>query len=485
MLNNRPINVLLIEDEDYDVRRVKNTIRPFEDKINIVSVVSSGIEAVDLLKENSKNYDVVIMDFQIAGGLMGEALIANIKEIDPLLQIIVITKMTINVTDFKFANALIKAGAFWYCTKYPGDIVHYIYQPTDFILSIFNAFEKKKLEQDRYRSNKKLSRNVNDILSQRKIVGASRPIDELKQQILKCAKSNTSILISGQSGTGKELVAANIHYQSDRRFENFVAINCGSLPHDLIESELFGYEKGSFTGASKSKPGLFEQANNGTIFLDEIAELPLNAQVKLLRVLQEGEIEKIGRTTNVKIDVRIIAASNKDLGKEVSLKHFREDLYYRLNVVPIIVPPLRDRISDIPLLLDHFLDYFCDEIKRPKPEIEPEALRMLQEYDWPGNVRELKNVVQRLLFYVEDKITPFNIKQSLIALPASSGGSNGDFANIFKEEDIIPLKQAEAIFREKYFKFVRDVSSSDAKAAEKLGLAPPNFHRMCKDLGLK
>jgi DNA-binding NtrC family response regulator len=160
-------------------------------------------------------------------------------------------------------------------------------------------------------------------------------------------------------------------------------------------------------------------------------------------------------------------------------------LYYRLNVVPITVPPLRDRISDIPLLLNHFLDYFCDEIKRHKPEIEPEALRMLQEYDWPGNVRELKNVVQRLLFYVEDKITPFNIKQSLIALPANSGGSYGDFANIFKEEDIIPLKQAEAIFREKYFKFVRDVSSSDAKAAEKLGLAPPNFHRMCKDLGLK
>ncbi|MGE5497890.1 MAG: sigma 54-interacting transcriptional regulator [Syntrophothermus sp.] len=485
MLINRPINVLLIEDEDYDVRRVKNTVRPFEDKINIQAVVSSGIEAIDLLKENSKNYDVVIMDFQIAGGLMGETLISNIREIDPLLQIIVITKMTINITDFKFANDLLKAGAFWYCTKYPGDIVNYIYQPTDFILSIFNAFEKKKLEQERYRSNKKLSRNVDDILLQKKIIGTSRAIEDLKLQIQKCSKTNTNILINGQSGTGKELVAANIHYLSERRFENFVAINCGSLPHDLIESELFGYEKGSFTGASKSKPGLFEQANNGTIFLDEIAELPLNAQVKLLRVLQEGEIEKIGRTAKVKIDVRIIAATNRDLGKEVSEKRFREDLYYRLNVVPITVPTLRDRLSDIPMLIDHFLDYFCDEIKRPKPEIEPEAMKMLMEYDWPGNVRELKNIVQRLLFYVEDKITPGNIKQSLIALPANSSSSYGDFANLFQEEDIIPLKQAEAIFREQYFKFVRDISKSDAKAAEKLGLAPPNFHRMCKDLGLK
>lgn len=485
MIINKPINVLLIEDEDYDVRRVKNTVRPFEDKINIVSVVSSGIEATDLLKENSKNYDVVIMDFQIAGGLMGENLISNIKEIDPLLQIIVITKMTINITDYKFANDLLKAGAFWYCTKYPGDIVNYIYQPTDFVLSIFNAYEKKKLEQERYRSNKKLSRNVNDILSQKRIVGNSRIIEELKQTIQRCAKSNTSILISGQSGTGKELVAANIHYQSDRRFENFVAINCGSLPHDLIESELFGYEKGSFTGANKSKPGLFEQANNGTIFLDEIAELPLNAQVKLLRVLQEGEIEKIGRTGKIKIDVRVIAATNKDLGKEVSQKRFREDLYYRLNVVPITVAPLKDRLSDIPLLIDHFLDYFCDEIKRTKPEIEPDALKMLHDYDWPGNVRELKNVVQRLLFYVDDKITITNIKQSLIHLPESKVNSYGDFGNLFQEEDIIPLKQAEAIFREKYFKFVRDVSNSDAKAAEKLGLAPPNFHRMCKDLGLK
>ncbi|MGE5680497.1 MAG: sigma 54-interacting transcriptional regulator [Bacillota bacterium] len=485
MIINKPINVLLIEDEDYDVRRVKNTVRPFEDKINIVSVVSSGIEATDLLKENSKNYDVVIMDFQIAGGLMGENLISNIKEIDPLLQIIVITKMTINITDYKFANDLLKAGAFWYCTKYPGDIVNYIYQPTDFVLSIFNAYDKKKLEQERYRSNKKLSRNVNDILSQKRIVGNSRIIEELKQTIQRCAKSNTSILISGQSGTGKELVAANIHYQSDRRFENFVAINCGSLPHDLIESELFGYEKGSFTGANKSKPGLFEQANNGTIFLDEIAELPLNAQVKLLRVLQEGEIEKIGRTGKIKIDVRVIAATNKDLGKEVSQKRFREDLYYRLNVVPITVAPLKDRLSDIPLLIDHFLDYFCDEIKRTKPEIEPDALKMLHDYDWPGNVRELKNVVQRLLFYVDDKITITNIKQSLIHLPESKVNSYGDFGNLFQEEDIIPLKQAEAIFREKYFKFVRDVSNSDAKAAEKLGLAPPNFHRMCKDLGLK
>src|SRR3970282_1968328 len=308
MFNEDIVKVLLIEDEEYDVRRVQNTVKPFSERIKITDVVSNGEAALETVRKNKDNIDVIIMDFQIAGGLMGENLIKELKVIDESIQIIVITKMTINITDYNFANKLIKAGAFWYCTKYPGDIEEFIYQPTDFIMSLFNAFQKSRLEKERARSNQKFIRNVEDILIQKRIVGETEVIQNLKKEIKKCAESDFSTLIRGASGTGKELVAYNIHYSSPRRLENFIPINCGSLPNDLIESELFGYEKGSFTGAEKRKPGLFELAHKGTIFLDEITELPLNAQVKLLRVIQDGELEKIGRTEKEKVDVRIIYA---------------------------------------------------------------------------------------------------------------------------------------------------------------------------------
>ncbi len=485
MLNSKSeIKILLIEDEEYDIKRVENTIRPFNDSIKIISAVSSGIEAIELLKNNPSNYDVVVMDYQISGGLMGEALIKRIKEIDPLYQIIVITKITLNIANLDYANDLISAGAYWYCTKYPGDM-QYIYQPTDFILSIVNAFEKRKIEQERTKSRNKLSKGIDEILEKRKIVGSSVEIEDLKKRISKCANSNASILICGASGTGKELVAANIHYNSERKFENFIPINCGSIPHDLIESELFGYEKGAFTGANKNKPGLFEIANHGTIFLDEVTELPLSLQVKLLRVLQEGELEKIGRTEKVKTDVRIISATNKDIGKEIEENRFRRDLYYRLNVIQINVPDLKKRVDDIPLLLDYFMELYCEETKRKKPSLKHEAIDMLTKYEWPGNVRELKNVIQRLLFDSEDVITTDDIKHALIKLPTKNASMEYLFENLLETKEILPLHQVKRIFKMKYLSFVRDNSLSDAETAEKLNLAPPNYHRLCKELGLK
>ena len=314
MFNNRLINILLIEDEEFDVNRVKKTLEAFSSQINIEKIVSDGSAAINMFSSGDYDFDIVIMDYQITGGIRGEELIKKLKEIDPSLQIIVITKMTVNITDYTFANKLIEAGAFWYCTKYPGDIDDYIYQPTDFILSIFNAYQKRLLEKETLKSNEKIERNVNDILKLRRLIGESESIMKIKSDIEKCASSNVSTIIRGESGTGKELVAYNIHYKSKRKFENFIPINCGSLPHDLIESELFGYEKGAFTGAHMKKPGLFELANNGTIFLDEITELPLAAQVKLLRVIQDGQLEKLGRTENVKVNVRIISATNKNIG---------------------------------------------------------------------------------------------------------------------------------------------------------------------------
>jgi two-component system response regulator AtoC len=479
------IQVLLIEDEEYDVQRVMSTLKPFHDRITVRDVVSNGYNAIELIQSKPDAYDIVIMDFQIAGGLMGEQLIREIKRIEPSVQIIVITKMTINITDFEFASGLISAGAFWYCTKYPGDIESYIYQPTDFILSIFNAYQKRQLEKDRFKSNKTLARTIEGILKQKQILGVSRPIQEVLRQITKCAESNASVLITGSSGTGKELVAHNIHYLSQRKFENFIPINCGGIPDELVESELFGYAKGAFTGASTSKLGLFEVANHGSVFLDEVSELPQAAQVKLLRVLQDGEIEKIGRTDKSKVDVRVIAATNKNLEQEVTAKRFREDLFYRLNVVIITIPPLRERKDDIPVYIDHFLQSFCRDVNREVPSIDDEARGLLLDYEWPGNVRELKNVLQRLLFESEQVITRQRVEIALGRTPKVEMGDRDLVVHYTADGGILPWRQMERVVREKYFRYVRTHSSSNAEAAKKLGLAPPNYHRMCKELGIR
>jgi two-component system, NtrC family, response regulator AtoC len=485
MFNTSEIRVLLIEDEDYDVRRVKNTLTPFTDRIRLQKIASNGNSAIEELNNPDNEFDVVIMDFQIAGGLMGEDLIKKIKEIDSSLQIIVITKMTINIADYSFANKLIKAGAYWYCTKYPGDIEDYIYQPTDFIISIFNAFEKCRLERERQRSNQKMIKNVKDILRQKKIIGESEPMMQLKDEIRRYAESNVSILIRGSSGTGKELVAYNIHYNSSRKLENFVTINCGSIPNELVESELFGYEKGSFTGADKKKPGLFEIAHKGTIFLDEVTELPLSAQVKLLRVIQDGEIEKIGRTEKTKVDVRILAATNRKIEEEVSARRFREDLYYRLNVVPVFVPELSRRTNDIPLLFEYFLNMISADMGKEKPVLSPEAMNLYLSYEWPGNVRELKNVVQRLFFLEEKMINQTMARISLGIVPKDEVIKNTNGVEFPAAGEFLPLRNMEKMIREKYFVYVRQNSSSDSDAAKKLGLAPSNFYRMAKELGLK
>ncbi len=484
MMSNRKVHILLIEDEEYDVRRIRNTIRPFANQLIIEDVVASGQRALELLQKASRPYDVVIMDFQIAGGLSGEKLIRAMKEIDPTIQIMVVTKMTINISDFEFANRLIEAGAMWYCTKYPGDIEDYIYQPTDFILTIFNAYEKKQLEKEKLRSNKKLKENVRNILEKKKIIGESEAVHKLREQIDRAAATDSTVLIQGKSGTGKELVAANIHYQSARRFERFVAINCGGLPAELIESELFGFEKGAFTGAHTPKPGLLEVAHRGTALLDEIGELPLSAQVKLLRFLQEGEIDKIGRTEKLRVDVRVIAATNKNLWEAVQRGSFREDLFYRLNVFTIRVPELQERREDIPLLTDYFLETFSHQMRLERPEITPAARQFLQEYHWPGNVRELQNVVQRLLFEGKPQIEREDVLAALgKTYPTSAAAGDGSFR--WDSGNILPWREMEKRVRKSYFQFVRENSESDAEAARKLGLAPPNFHRMLKELGLK
>ncbi len=474
---------MLIEDEEFDARRVKNTLKLSKYNLNIKSNFSNGRKAVREFEKDPAGYDVIIMDYQIAGGLMGERLIQEFKKVEPVIQLIVITKMTIQQTNFDFADSLLKAGAYWFCTKYPADIEDLIYQPTDFILSVVNAYHKKQLAIEKQRSDKKLDSNIQDILAKKQIIGESETIHKLKSRIRKYSNTDANIMIYGQSGTGKELIAANIHYHSKRKYEKFITLNCASIPGELIESELFGFEKGSFTGAGEKREGYFEQADKGTIFLDEIGDFPMNAQAKLLRVLQEGEIDKIGRKKKHNVDVRVIAATNKDLKAMVQEGKFREDLYYRLNVLQIDVAPLAEYREDIPLLINHYIKYFSNKMGIIAPIIEPKLMEKLKAYDWPGNIRELQNVVQRMLLIADDAIDEDIIDEALTASLTKKSESIRCFN--FNDDNILPLREMEKELRRNYIEFVRKKSNTDTEAAGKLGMAPSNFYRTCKELGLK
>ncbi len=290
--------------------------------------------------------------------------------------------------------------------------------------------------------NEKLKEELTRKYNITNMIGSSAQMQHLYEQISQVAKSNAAVLIRGESGTGKELVANATHYNSDRAEHPFIRINCGAIPESLIESELFGYEKGAFTDASGTKIGKFELANNGTIFLDEIGDLPLKLQVKLLRVLQEKEFERVGGVTTIKINVRIITATNRDLEKEVAEKHFREDLYYRLNVFPIFLPPLRDRKSDIMLLADYFLENFSKENGKKIKRISSLAIDLLSSYHWPGNVRELENCIERaVLICKTDTVQANHLPPSLQRIdtsdPPPESLSLDDLVNNYERELII------------------------------------------------
>jgi len=482
------IKLLIIEDEEFDVIRIKNTLKLFKEEIEIIEIFSTGLDAINFLEAGGNKCDVVILDYQISGGLYGKELIKEIKMIDNSLQVVIITKMTINQSDPGFANALISAGAFWFGTKNPLDIEDYIYQPTDFILAIINGYNKRLLEleknslgQKNSKSQKKLEENLEDQMKNWEMVGISSQFQSIMGQLEKYAPIDANILITGESGTGKELIARNIHSKSKRKFEKLITLNCSAIPINLIESELFGYEKGAFTDAKNEKIGFFQQANGGTLFLDEVSEIPLEAQAKLLRVLETGEIDKIGRKQNTFVNVRVIAATNKNLAKEISENRFREDLFYRLNILNINIPSLKERKSDIGLLLDYFLKRYLNKYELKNLDFTDEARNYLLNHSWPGNVRQIKNVIQRLVLLANESIDLVSVKTSL--------GENVN-VNKFKitlqsDEKISTLKDAEFEFRREYTKFVRSKTETDAEASKLLGIAPSNFHRLCKELGLK
>jgi two-component system response regulator PilR (NtrC family) len=326
-------------------------------------------------------FDLAIIDIRMPG-MDGLSVLKEIRKISPETAVIMITAYA----STKTAVQAIKEGAYDYLTK--------PFKNNDEIrLIVKNAIEKKKLREE----NVILKRELSTKYRLGNIIGKSTQIKEIFSLIQKIANNRSTVLITGESGTGKELVARAIHFQSNQKDEPFVSVNCGGMPEGLLESELFGHVKGAFTGAISNKKGLFEVAHKGTLFLDEIASTPIQLQVKLLRVLQDQEIRRVGSNDGVKVDVRIVAATNKDLAEAVQEGTFREDLYYRLNVIPINLPPLRERIGDIPILTIHFLESYAKRNGFAEMDTKPssEVIRILSNYHWPGNVRELENAIER------------------------------------------------------------------------------------------
>lgn len=341
-----------------------------------VSLASHGEEVLKLAEKDI--FDLILLDIRMPK-LDGIAVLKKVKALSPETIVIMITAYASADTAIK----AMKEGAYDYITK--------PFKVDEIKLIIKNALEKKNLQKE----NILLKQAVRDRYHFDNIIGQSPKMLALYDLLEKVSPTKTNILVTGESGTGKELVAKAIHYNSPRRDKPFVTLNCGAIPESLIESELFGHMKGAFTDAIATKKGLFEMADEGTIFLDEISELPLLMQVKLLRVLQDKEFKRVGGTEDIRVDVRIISASNKDLEEAVKEKQFREDLFYRLNVIQLKLPPLRERREDISLLAIRFLKRYSEELNKNITGISPEALRILLNYDYPGNVRELQNIIER------------------------------------------------------------------------------------------
>lgn len=366
--------VLVVDDEI----AIQKALTRFLRKLDYdADGAGDGAEAVEMCKH--KAYDLVISDLTMPT-MTGIELLREVRKIHPDAAFLIMT----GYGTIESAIEAIKEGAFHYITK--------PFELNDMGLLVDKALKFRRLSHD----NEMLKRQVKGMYNFNNIIGCSEPIKDVFRLVEKVCDTDSNILILGESGTGKELVARAVHYNSPRAGRPLIPVNCGAIPENLLESELFGHMKGSFTGAVSSKVGKFENAQGGTIFLDEIGDMSLKLQVKLLRVLQERKLEPVGSTQSVEIDVRLIAATHRNLEELVAQGKFREDLYYRLNVIPVTIPPLRERSCDIPLLINHFTEIFSKANALPKPVIADEILGLLANYKWPGNVRELENTIERL-----------------------------------------------------------------------------------------
>ncbi len=452
--------ILVVEDKESMTQMLKETLE--SEGYRVISA-RDGVEGIRHLKEG--RIDLLLTDLKLPKKDGIDILKAS-KEKNQLIPVIVMTAYG----SVETAVAAMKGGAFDFITK-PFDTDH-------LLMLIKRAIETQRLLTE----NILLKEEFASKLGFPRIIGRSEKIADIAQMVQKVAPIKTTVLLLGESGTGKELFARAIHNLSNRQHYPFVPINCAAIPKDLLESELFGHEKGSFTGADTKKLGKFELADKGTIFLDEVGDMDITIQSKLLRAIEEGEIERVGAPKAIKVDVRIVAASNKDIERAVEDKKFREDLFYRLNVFPIKIPPLRERREDIPLLVEYFINKHCLEIKTSVKSISKEALDMLKNYHWKGNVRELENAIERAIILCDgDVITPEHFvlnKQSVFESAKRSPSTDGTLEAVSKEA----LRIAET---QRILNVLRETKGNKSKAAEILQVSYKTLLTKIKEYGIE
>lgn len=447
---------LLVVDDDKELLNVYEKIF----KLNNFDVITTNdsVEALELVKK--QRIGVVVSDI-IMPRMNGLILMQKIKEVNPSIQLIMLTAEG-SVTG---AVEAVRAGAFTYILK-PPDI-------DNLLLNVQRAFELYSIKDE----NSMLRQQMLENEGMKTMIGQNSKIAEIRQKIDTIAGTDATVLISGESGTGKEIIASQIHFKSSRSNQPFIKVNCAALTESLLESELFGHEKGSFTGADKQHRGKFEAANNGTLLLDEIGELSLNTQAKLLRVLQEKEFERVGGSSSIKTNFRLIASTNKNLSEEVEKGAFRHDLYYRINVIPIYVPPLRERKNDIPILTTYFVSQLSREMNRYVSSLSLDVVEALTAYNWPGNIRELRNIIERLVVLAKDnEIRLADMPEEFKIAKMSSKD---------KHHRGIPLLAAKKEFEKQYILKALDENGRNVgRTSEELFIAPKNLYKKIKEYNI-
>jgi len=446
--------ILIVDDEPSIIQSLQGIL---SDEGFEVITADGGLKALDMIKETIP--DIILLDIWMPD-MDGIETLKRIRELYPGLQVIMIS----GHGTIETAVRATKLGAY--------DFIEKPLSLEKVLLSINNALNYNRLEAelDLFRERER---------QKYQITGHSRGIAELREQINIVAPTNAWVLIVGENGTGKELVAHTIHRLSKRKDKPLIEVNCAAIPEDLIESELFGHEKGAFTGATTMKRGKFDQANDGTLFLDEIGDMSLKAQSKVLRILQEQRFERVGGARTIRVDVRVIAATNKNLEEEIEKGTFRDDLYFRLNVIPIRVPPLRERVDDIPELVGEFLDEFSLDTKKEHKFLTPEALELLRKYSWPGNVRELKNLTERMAIMHPDKV----IDEEDIPPPFNTSRSLEGKVESFLSFDT--LKEARETFERSFIASkLQEFGGNISRTAEAIGMERSNLHKKIKAYGL-
>ncbi len=448
---------VLIVDDDKNIR--SSLAGLLSDESIAFDLCGSGEEAAELLQR--KVYSAALLDVMMPG-MNGIELLKHIRQNDAAIKVLMMS----GEADYSSAVQATRLGAL--------DFFEKPLNPDKVILALKNIEYQTAME-------KRLRALESFVDEKDRIVGESRVMQHALKTIAKCAPSESRVFIFGENGTGKELAARMVHRLSLRKNGPFVSLNCAALPKDLVESELFGYEKGAFTGAQKRKPGRFEQADGGTLFLDEIGDMSLETQAKLLRVLQENEAVRLGGTSSYTFNVRVISATNKDLKLEIEKQTFREDLFYRLNVMPVTIPPLRDRKDDIPLLAAHFLKELSGSMGSASKSWSAEALEALQAHDWPGNVRELRNTVERLIIMAPENVIEKEDVEGMMPVSACAAGS----VNIYGKENRSFRERIEAYEKSLLEKEYAAAGGNISRMAKTLQMDRANLHRKLKSYGYK